>query len=292
MNPVLVSLLLAAPGAAPAAPPRTRVQAISDTYHGVVVPDPYRWLEDGGAPEVQAWSRAQDGRTREWLAGRPGMEALRARVREVVTARTASYGGVVRRGDLFFALKFQPPKQQPFVVSLPSLDDLSGEKVVLDPTALDPAGGISVDFFAPSRDGRLLAASLSEKGSESGDLRIFEVATGREVEGRIPRVNGGTAGGGVAWNADGSGFWYTRYPRPGERPEADLGFYQEIWFHRLGTPPEQDVYELGREFDEPRIAEHFLQSSDDGRRVLSLVQKGDGGRYAPTSAGPRAAGAR
>ena len=92
MNPVLVSLLLAAPGAAPAAPPRTRVQAISDTYHGVVVPDPYRWLEDGGAPEVQAWSRAQDGRTREWLAGRPGMEALRARVREVVTARTASYG--------------------------------------------------------------------------------------------------------------------------------------------------------------------------------------------------------
>jgi prolyl oligopeptidase len=82
------------------------------------------------------------------------------------------------------------------------------------------------------------------------------------------------------WNADGTGLWYTRYPRAGERPPADLDFYQEVWFHRLGTPPEQDAYELGREFPDPRIAEHFLQASDDGRQVLSLVQKGDGGEFA------------
>jgi prolyl oligopeptidase len=253
---------------------------VVDTYHGVAVTDPYRWLENGADPEVQSWMKAQDARTRAWLARRPGMEALRARVREVVTAHTVSYGSVVRRGGTFFALKFQPPKQQPFVVALSSLDDLSGERVVLDPTALDPSGGTSIDFFAPSPDGRLLAASLSEKGSESGDLRIFDVATGKELEGRIPRVNGGTAGGGVAWNANGTGLWYTRYPRAGERPEADLGFYQEVWFHRLGTPPDQDAYELGREFDAPRIAEHFLQASEDGKHVLSLVQKGDGGEYA------------
>ena len=52
----------------------------------------------------------------------------------------------------------------------------------------------------------------------------------------IPRVNGATAGGSVAWNADSSGFWYTRYPRAGERPEADLDFYQQVYFHRLGAP--------------------------------------------------------
>ncbi len=275
----LFAAALSAP-AALAAPPATPKRVAVDAYHGVEVKDPYRWLEDGNAPEVQAWMKAQDARTRAWLARRPGMEALRARVREVVTARTVSYGGVVRRGGTFFARKFQPPKQQPFVVALPSLDDLSSERVVLDPTALDPSGGTSVDFFAPSPDGRLLAASLSEKGSESGDLRIFEVASGKELGDRIPRVNGGTAGGGVAWNADGTGLWYTRYPRPGERPEADLGFYQEIWFHRLGTPPGEETYELGREFDAPRIAEHFLQASEDGKQVLSLVQKGDGGEYA------------
>jgi len=278
----LALALLTALSASPAlaAPPPAAKRPVVDTYHGVAVTDPYRWLENGADPEVQSWMKAQDARTRAWLARRPGMEALRARVREVVTAHTVSYGSVVRRGGTFFALKFQPPKQQPFVVALSSLDDLSGERVVLDPTALDPSGGTSIDFFAPSPDGRLLAASLSEKGSESGDLRIFDVATGKELEGRIPRVNGGTAGGGVAWNADGTGLWYTRYPRAGERPEADLGFYQEVWFHRLGTPPDQDAYELGREFDAPRIAEHFLQASDDGKHVLSLVQKGDGGEYA------------
>ena len=49
----------------------------------------------------------------------------------------------------------------------------------------------------------------------------------------VPRVNGATAGGSVAWNRDVSGFWYTRYPRAGERPAADLNFYQQVYFHRL-----------------------------------------------------------
>ncbi|MBI5069818.1 MAG: S9 family peptidase [Deltaproteobacteria bacterium] len=251
----------------------------SDVHHGVTVADPYRWLEDGKDPEVQAWGKAQDARTRAWLGSLPYLEPLRAEVRRVVTAQAARYDHVARAGGLWFAAKTQPPRQQPFVVTLASLDDAAGEKVVLDPGVLDPAGTTSIDFFEPSHDGRLLAVSLSRKGSEAGDLHLFEVATGKELPDRIPRVNGGTAGGGVAWNADGTGLWYTRYPREGERPAADLGFHVEVWFHRLGTPESADVYELGREFDDPRIAEHFLQSSEDGR-VLSLVQKGDGREFA------------
>jgi prolyl oligopeptidase len=145
--------------------------------------------------------------------------------------------------------------------------------------ALDPSGETTIDFFEPSPDGRLVAVSLSRKGSESGDLAVVEVASGEPLSDRIPRVNGGTAGGSVAWAAGSAGFWYTRYPGPEERPAADLPFFQEVWFHRLGAPVEQDAYELGREVDDPRIAEHFLQSSDDGTRALDLVQKGDGGEY-------------
>jgi prolyl oligopeptidase len=87
-----------------------------------------------------------------------------------------------------------------------------------------------------------------------------------------------TGGGSAAWNADDTGIFYTRYPRPGERPEADLHFYQQVWFHKLGTPEGADTFEIGREF--PRIAEVELESSEDGQWLLAAVANGDGGDFA------------
>jgi prolyl oligopeptidase len=123
-----------------------------------------------------------------------------------------------------------------------------------------------------------LAASLSKGGNESGTVWVWEVATGKKLADSIPRVNGGTAGGSLAWNADSTGFYYTRYPRAGERPEADLDFYQQVYFHKLGTPTEKDTYSVGKEF--PRIAEIVLTASEDGRWVLARVANGDGGEFA------------
>ena len=94
----------------------------------------------------------------------------------------------------------------------------------------------------------------------------------------IPRVNNGTAGGSVAWRQDNQGFYYTRYPRAGERPAADLDFYQQVWFHKLGTPVTADTYSLGKDF--PRIAEILLSTSDDGRYILAQMANGDGGEFA------------
>ena len=106
---------------------------------------------------------------------------------------------------------------------------------------------------------------------------MFEVATGNQLADTVPRVNGATAGGSVAWNRDATGFWYTRYPREGERPAADLNFYQQVYFHRLGTATAQDEYAAGKQF--PRIAEVVLRSSDDGKYVLARVANGDGGEF-------------
>ncbi|HEY7428292.1 MAG TPA: prolyl oligopeptidase family serine peptidase, partial [Gemmataceae bacterium] len=111
-----------------------------------------------------------------------------------------------------------------------------------------------------------------------------ETATGKELGDVIPRVNGGTAGGSVAWNADGSGFWYTRYPRGKERPKEDLNFYQQVYFHELGTPTSEDRYALGKDF--PRIAEIQLRTSPDGKHVLAIVANGDGGEFAHYLLGP------
>ena len=152
------------------------------------------------------------------------------------------------------------------------------ERVVLDPNALDPSGKTAIDFFEPTRDGKRVAVSLSLGGSESGDVHIYEIATGAALPDVVARVNGGTAGGSVAWNADGNGFWYTRYPHDGERPPADLDFYQQIYFHRLGSPTSEDRYVLGKGF--PRIAEIALRTSPDGRTVVARVANGDGGEFA------------
>ena len=87
----------------------------------------------------------------------------------------------------------------------------------------------------------------------------------------------------VAWGSDGTGFFYTRYPRAGERPEADLDFFQQVWFHKLGTPESKDAYVIGKDF--PRIAETELERSEDGKYVLVHVANGDGGDFEQTLVG-------
>jgi len=109
-------------------------------------------------------------------------------------------------------------------------------------------------------------------------VHIYEAENGKEIGEVIPRVNGGTAGGDLAWTPDGSGFYYTRYPREGERPPEDMDFYQQVWFHRMGVSPDKDNYEIGRDF--PRIAEIILETDADSGNVIATVQYGDSGRFA------------
>jgi prolyl oligopeptidase len=104
------------------------------------------------------------------------------------------------------------------------------------------------------------------------------VETGEQVHEVVPRVNTGTAGGSVAWATDSSGLYYTRHPRQGERPAEDLNFYQQVYYHELGTSTDDDRYELGK--DSPRIAETELKVDEKTGRVLATIQDGDGGEFA------------
>jgi prolyl oligopeptidase len=250
---------------------------VVDTYWGVPVTDDYQYMETVGDPEVGRWVEAQGDWSRKWLDGKPERRAILDRVVQLTHSDSPEYHGLVWRGGTFFAMKEQPPKEQPFLVRLPALAETKSERVVVDPNAIDPEGDTTIDWFVPSLDGRHVAVSLSKFGTEDGTLYIYEAATGRRLDDVIPGVNNGTAGGSATWNADGSGLYYTRLPRPGERPAADLPFYQQIWFHRLGTPESSDSYVLGREF--PKIAEVALQTADDGATTLAQVSNGDGGDY-------------
>ena len=116
-----------------------------------------------------------------------------------------------------------------------SADDPAGAKVIFDPNAASAKGSLAMDFYVPSFDGKYVAAALSENGSEDSSAHIFEVATGKEFGDVVPRVNFATGGGSIAWKADSSGFYYTRYPQGNERPPEDANFYQQVYFHKLGT---------------------------------------------------------
>ena len=109
-------------------------------------------------------------------------------------------------------------------------------------------------------------------------MHVFDVRTGKALADVVPRVQYPTGGGSVEWNEKGTGFYYTRYPQGNERAKEDVNFYQQVWFHKLGTPASADSYVIGKEF--PRIAETQLQSTLDGRYVLASVANGDGGEFA------------
>ena len=222
--------------------PDTPKYRVIDEYHGMQVADDYRWLEDTQDSQVRQWVEAQNSATRAFLDGLPFRQKIFDQVKAWYSATSADYFSLLQRGGKLFAIKFQPPKQQPFLVTLASADVPASEKTVLDTNQIDPSGGTAIDFYVPSLDGRHVAISLSKDGSEEGTVFVYDVETGERLEDEIPRVNYPTAGGSVAWNADGSGFYYTHYPREQERPPEDLNFFQQVYFHRLGTSTESDAY--------------------------------------------------
>jgi prolyl oligopeptidase len=249
----------------------TRREPVTTTYHGVEVVDDYQWLEDEGSDPTREWTAAQDARTQEYFASLPFRDPIRRRFEEILKVESTSYRGLSRGGSTYFALKNQPPLQQPFLVALPGLDDVTSERVLVDPNAIDESGATTIDWYAASPDGSRVAVSLSEHGTEDGTLHVYDVATGESVDSPLAHVNSGTAGGSLAWRSDSTGFWYTRHPGD------ELGFNQEVWFHRIGA--DDDRRELAGVFADNRITENFLFASPDGRWAMDLAQKGDGGEW-------------
>src|SRR5437016_4698747 len=264
--------------------PQTLKKPVTNEYQSVKVEDNYQWLEQDDDPAVKAWSDAQSRRTREYLDKLPDRAAIEKQLTDWYAKTSPSYSGIVSCPGVLFAFKFQPPKQQQLLVTLSSADDLKSEKVVLDPNNLDPTGKTAIDWFVPSHDGKFVAMSISQGGSEDGTLRIYETATGKALKDSVAHVQYPTAGGSAAWNADGTSIYYTRFPRKGERPDADLNFYQQVYFHKVGTNDSEDIYSIGKDF--PRIAEINLQASHDGEYILATVANGDGGDFAHYLLGP------
>jgi prolyl oligopeptidase len=261
--------------AAPAYPPTPR-KPVVDTYHNTQVTDDYRWLEDGSDPAVRDWSQAQLKVARAYLDPLPQLAVLRKKLGDLYKTAPHRYYAFKQVNGALFAMKSQPPRDQPVLVMMKDVADTRNERVLFDPNSRDSR--LSIDFFSPSVDGRYVALALSEKGSEDGSAHVIDTRTGELLPDVVPRVQYPTGGGSIAWDEQATGFFYTRYPQGIERPPEDANFYQQVFFHKLGTPPAEDQYVIGKAF--PRIAETQLATTRDGRFLLATVANGDGGEFA------------
>jgi len=266
-----------AAGAKDAGAPASPTVDATDTYYGVTVKDPYRWLEVADDPKVHAWSLAQDERTRKYLDGLAQRQPIFDQLMQQIAATSSSYYGLHAVGDKVFAFYNLPPNQQPMIAVLGNAADPAQARVVVNPNVLNPKGTTAIDWFVPAPDGASVAVSLSDNGSEDGSVHLFDVASGKELGDVIPRVQYPTGGGSLAWRADGKGFWYTRYPGP-DRPAEEQHFFQQVYFHLVGTDPAQDVFVLGKDF--PKVAEIALDNRRDPNLVMVSVANGDGGEFA------------
>jgi prolyl oligopeptidase len=212
-------------------PPTRTVDAV-EVLHGETVHDPYRWLEDGEDPATRAWTERQNALTESYLSRGPGREKIRRRLDELLAIGALSVP-TPAQGRYFYQRR-DGRQNQPVLYLR---DGVGGQdRVAVDPNALDAAGTVALDWYYPSEDGRLLAYGLSENGSEQSVLHVLDVDRGAVLPDRIPR----TRSADLAWLPDGSGFYYTRYPAPGDIPEGEEHYHRAVYFHRLGTDPADD----------------------------------------------------
>src|SRR5262249_49919035 len=127
--------------------PQTPKKPVIDRYHGIPVTDDYQWLENWDDPAVRQWSDAENRRARSFLDALPVREPIRKWLRQVSDKTSVVYSRIQPAGNFIFAMKLQPPKNQSILVSLESLDDLSSERVIVDPNQMNPAGTTAIDFY-------------------------------------------------------------------------------------------------------------------------------------------------
>jgi len=273
----LICILVSYTGhAADKSAPPSAIHVVTESYGSLKVDDPYRWLENSNDPKVHEWSLAQDNRTRQYFDKISYRNKMYDRLMEQISATSSSYFGLKAVGDKIFSYYNQPPKQQPMIALLPNSANPAQTKIVLDPNQINDKGTTAIDWFVPSPKGDLIAVSMSENGSEDGSLHLFDVATGKEIDSAIPRVQYPTGGGSLAWRADGRGFWYTRYPGPDEGAER-AHFFQQIYYHKIGDAPDKDQYVLGKDF--PKVAEISLVNNGNSDAIVATVANGDGGEF-------------
>ncbi|NEP23500.1 MAG: S9 family peptidase, partial [Moorea sp. SIO3I6] len=214
--------------------PKSRKSDQVDDYHGTLVADPYRWLEDPDSEETKAWVEAQNQVTFGYLSEIPTRETLKQRITKLWNYE--KYSTPFKKGDRYFYFKNDGLQNQSVLYTLTSLD--AEPTLLLDPNTLSEDGTVALSGLAISKDGKLLAYGLSRSGSDWQEWQVREVETGLDLSDQIKWVKFS----GASWTHDNQGFFYSRFDEPNEATKLeDLNYYQKLYYHKLGTPQSEDI---------------------------------------------------
>ncbi|HEY9844268.1 MAG TPA: prolyl oligopeptidase family serine peptidase [Candidatus Obscuribacterales bacterium] len=269
--------------AAPQVYPASQAQDIVDNYHGKQVADPYRWLEEPATPESRAWTDEQNQLTRSLLDGEP-RELILARLRQLCAY--TRWSAPFKQGGRYFFWQNEGLQNQPVLYWQRNWDEEPA--LLLNPNTIHHEGIVAAMNVEPSRNGEWLAYSLSQRGSDWQEVRIRQIDSGED----LPETLQHTKFAGIAWHPDHSGFYYNRYPDPGTVTEADLNYYNSVYWHTLNTDQSEDrlVYERPDQKD----FDFWPSVSEDGAYLLLMVFLGTDRRnrfyYRPLEQGPASAG--
>ena len=250
--------------------PPARVSDQHDTYFGTTVPDPYRWMEEVDSPEVARWVEAENTLTQSFLADVPARERIHARLLELNDYER--FSPPERQADRIFYRRNAGLQNQAVLY----WQQASGgePKVLLDPNTLRADGTVALQSTSVTDDGKLLAYSLAEAGSDIEKIHVRRVDTGQDLPDLVDYVKFS----GISWRKDGSGFYYSSFGVPkseAERAQAlkSLGGFHKVYFHKLGTPQADDQVIYERPDDKEILTGASV--SEDGRWLYLFASKGD-----------------
>jgi prolyl oligopeptidase len=246
--------------------PETRKADHVDTYHGMKVPDPYRWLENESSPDVATWVEAQNKVTFGYLDRIPFRAKIRARLQELYNF--PKYGMPFRRGDLYFFTKNDGLQNQPVMYVQKTLQ--GQPEVFLDPNKLSADGTTRLGAFSVSSDGRYAAYTLSKGGSDWQEAFVMEVQTRRTLPDHIRWIKVS----GLSWA--GAGFYYSRYDAPAAGKElSSKNENHKVYFHKLGDAQADDQLVYEDSANPQRF--HIASTTEDERfLILNVSERGAG----------------
>ncbi|BCL35381.1 prolyl oligopeptidase family serine peptidase [Nostoc sp. MS1] len=214
--------------------PLARKSEQVDDYHGNLIADPYRWLEDPDSEETKAWIEAENQITFAYL----GEISVREKIQQRLTKLWdyEKYGIPFKEGENYFYFKNDGLQNQSVLYTLKSLD---GEpRVLLDPNKLSDDGTVALSGLAISDNGKLLAYGLSTSGSDWQEWKVLDIETGENLSDHLNWIKFS----GASWTSDNQGFFYSRYDEPNVATKLeDVNYYQKLYYHRLGTPQSEDI---------------------------------------------------
>jgi prolyl oligopeptidase len=252
--------------------PATATVQHVDTYHGVDVADPYRWLEDDvrESDAVQEWVEAQNEVTFAYLASIPERDVIEERLKELWDYER--YGMPVKEGGRYYYSYNNGLQNQNVIYTQADLD--VEPELLIDPNSWSDDGTVALASYFPSPDGRHVAYLVQDGGSDWRTARITEVDSRRVLDDNLEWLKFT----GLSWSKDGSGFYYSRYPAvESEAKFQSLNMNQAVYFHRLGTPMSDDAL-IYAQPDNPEWG-YTATVTDDGLHLVITVWKGTDDRY-------------